>query len=327
MPDTGGTKGYEPAPWEAPGKRHTDQIKKPEPPAQPAMQPPTPPAPPPLANPGYLGQPPAAQPEVQRDTVSYHQPPLPAQVSSGQYPPQPQQGAQGQYGAPPQYPPPPQGGPTPYGAYPGQDPGVYMVQAKPSSTFALVSLILLAPAFLFGLVFFVVGGIPFFLIGAIFGALALRETGSSGHKTGRGMALTGTIINSVCLAGAVVALGALFWLVKSTTDSNRERVHTTQDSQLIMQRVRLYEAEKGDLGPGGPQYIRGIRGVVAVQGELKVRDLVSPTELKLNIDSYQLEVNVPGGTAELYYTDDDGVRERIASHPYNTLSFDDFNFD
>jgi hypothetical protein len=238
-----------------------------------------------------------------------------------------------QYGTPPQ---PPAGAPYPQqAAGPYAPPGFNYVQpGKPNSTMAIISLVLLVPGVLVALLTLGVGGIPFFLAGIVLGGLALRETGAFGRKSGRGLAVAGTVVNSVLLVGAVAAGVGMFVLVKAHDSAQKEQYSVIADSHLIITRVRIYQVTKGDLEPGGPQMIGGHRSDVAVQGTLKVSDLVSPSELELDMNRYRLDVDASAGRATLYYTDNAGKTGEVGSHSSALQNFrrdrfdrDDFSFD
>ncbi len=313
MPDSGDTKGFEPAPWEAPGKRHTKIHSA----GQPAPQ-----------NPG--GYPPAPQrpPTGQAPAPAYPQPSTPDPQAAPQHPPAyPPPGGAPQPYPQQQYPPPPPGAPQ-YGApgpY-GYDMAAYAHRPQ-NSVMAIISMVVMGVGILVGLVTVGIGGAPFFLAGVILGALALRETGA-GKKSGRGLAMAGTIVNSLGLLGSVALFAAFMWLFSYSTQKVEEATGLQADTQLIIQRVGQYESLKGDLHPGGPKVIRGIRSQEAVVGSLKVSDLVSPTELKFDMSRYTLEVNASAGTAKLFYTDEDGTRRQMETYPMLTPRFDrDFQFE
>lgn len=310
MPDKNDTRGYEPAPWEEPGKRHTDSVPKPppqqpRPPQPPQQQPPAP----------YLGDQPQQPSFEPAPSPTYHQPPL---APGLQNPPQqaPSQGGP----APQQYPPSPAppGAPSPYGYNTAA-----FVPHKPNSTFALISLILIGPGLLMTFLFFFIGP-PIFIAGIVLGALGLRETGRLGTKAGRGMALAGTITNSALLLITVGLFLALVVFVTTAISEVEQGAKVQQDSQLIIERVGMYHRAKGDLSPGGPQMVRGLQSSVAVEGSLKVSDLVSRVELEMEIDQYRLDVDESAGRATLYYTDDKNATRDVGSYP---RGFDSFQFD
>lgn len=259
MPDP--TLDGGPAPWETPGKRHTQKY-------------------------GVGGPPgPAGQPYPQPAAPAH--PPAPAYPSA--YPPQPAPYPMPGYpGAPMQsYPP-------VYGAMP------YMV-SKPTSGLAIGSLVCAGLGFVLGL--------PW-LVGIVLGALALRTTGPTGAHSGRGMAIAGTIVNSVCTLG-VAAFVALIVVVAANIES--ERVQSNQvraDGTLIAQRVEMYYRDRGDLVSGGNCWIGGSRGA-RVNTALEVNHLAAPHELKLPIERYRLEVR--GNSATIWYTSPEGNKSMAAT--------------
>ncbi|MBX3474308.1 MAG: hypothetical protein KF754_07990 [Planctomycetes bacterium] len=196
-------------------------------------------------------------------------------------------------GAPP--PPPP----------PGWQPG------KPTSGKAVASLVC-------GIAGFVVGfGCQILylavLVGVVLGVLGILETGREGKRSGRGLAIAGTITS--CLAAvAVVALAVFFFRLGSEAGQQHEQMVEQQiesDVGLIVQRLSEYHRENGSLGPGGPylararylsenapeanrpnanQPVAGVRGGVVVTA-LRLEHLVRENELKFgSMASYTLTV-------------------------------------
>lgn len=299
MPDRKDTRGYEPAPWEEPGKRHTDSVPKPPGPPQPARPPQAPPAP-------YIGNAPAGGEPAPAPT--YHQPPPAPGLQNA-----PQQ-APGIGGPSPEQNP--QGQPTPY----GHSAMAYPPMHKPSSALAMISLILVAPGFLLT---FVLGllVVPIYIAGIVLGVLGLRETGKYGTKSGRGMAIAGTITNSIFLTGTVALTVTVLVFFTAAASELKEAANIQEDAQLIIERVGMYHRAKGDLGPDGPQMVRGLQSSIAVQGSLKVSDLVSLIELNNEVEDYRLEVNESEGTATLYYTDSEGNSREAGRYPSGFSSF------
>lgn len=86
--------------------------------------------------------------------------------------------------------------------------------------------------------------------------------------------------------------------------------HDITDSRLISDRIeRYYIGNDYNIGPGGPQIRFGEPTTTLVTGELKVSDLVDPTELWLPIDHY--EIRVDGIWVHIYGKADDGSRMSI----------------
>jgi hypothetical protein len=125
----------------------------------------------------------------------YQQQPSPyPQQYPQQYPPQqysPQYGAQ----------------PTNYNPYGHQSPPAYGPITMPTSTMAIVSLVLSLVS--------IVACSPLALGGVICGIIALKETGPQGPKKGRGLALGGLIV------GALVCLLMLFVIVVLIANDGR----------------------------------------------------------------------------------------------------------
>jgi hypothetical protein len=93
------------------------------------------------------------------------------------------------------------------------------------------------------------------LVGLVLGIIGIAETGKNGSRKGRGLAIAGTSVAAVAVAGAVtlfVLFAALMQKgMEEATDSQRERIDA--DVQLIVDRVKEYhEKNGGSLGPGGP---------------------------------------------------------------------------
>lgn len=340
--------GFQPAPWEA-GKTRPVQPQPPQ--HQP--QPPRPAGPPPGAPQGYLSQP-QQSPGAgfgggdmgrARTRQIPNQPQAPAgyQQAPNAYPPTPQGGAyqqQGQpqgYGAPPQgYGPPPQGYPPQGGqAYPqpaGPPGQAYQTQGpqmgKPTSVLAIVSLVLLGVGMLTGLFTLGLFSIPLFVIGGVLGYLGMRETAAWGAKSGRGMALGGTIANLVCLVlnGGFLLVALLF--VQSAGSALEQQANAAADAMLIRQRIQMYKDAKGDLKPGGPQMKAGFRNDTAVTGPmLTVADLATEGELQNPIAQYSIEV--VGESATIYWTPENGARQEVGTYDsrFSGWEDDDFGFD
>ncbi|MBZ0135544.1 MAG: hypothetical protein K8I27_04110 [Planctomycetes bacterium] len=329
-------EGFKPAPWEAGGKKKTQG---------PQAQPPGYAAPPP----GY-GPPPAPaafggedmgrgrtrqipnQPPQGGDGPMIGQPFSPRQHDAGaQAPPPPAYGG----GPPPQYPPqagypgqvPPQGQPYPPPPQPQQpygDPN--FVPKKPITILGVIALVLAGVGCLVGLLSLGFFSWPFFIAGGILGYLGLRETAAWGRKSGRGVAMGGTIANGALLALNAVGVVGLLWLGSSTVDLvERNNNAFIVDGPLIQSRLFDYAKAKGDLKPGGPQMRKGFENPTAVTGpQLTVQDLVMPSELKNPIEQYSLEI--AGDTATIWWSPPDGQRQEVGSYG-RMASFDEFDFD
>lgn len=332
MPDPSEKTGFQPAPWEA-GKRPTQGPAAPAgygvPPAPPPPHPGygAPPAPPPQS--GYLGVPlggaasdafgggdsgrgrtrqiPQREPQaVPQQPQGYPQQPAAQQQAYAQppYPPQQQPYGQPQYGQPmPQYGAPPQ---------------------KQTSILAILSLVALGVGVIAGLVTFGIFSAPFLFAGGILGYLGMRETAAYGRKTGRGMAVAGTISNVVLLVLNVGVLVFGFLLFQQASSELEKSMHANVDGMKIADRIRKYAEAKGDLRPGGPQFMQGYAHDTAVTGpQLTVADLVSPVELNNPIEEYSIAVI--GDSATVTWNSGDGPIE-VGQYTHYA-GFDDGSFD
>lgn len=277
----GGSQTPNPAPWEAPGKRHTQKYG--------------------------VGGPPQAQ-------VPQYPPQNPAQ-----YPPRPAQGARPAQPYPaaypqaqgPAYPPPPASvyPPPPAPAYPQTgypptgfaQPYTNVYAGKPTSGLAIGSLVCLGAGFLVGLSW------P---VGIVLGFMGLRETGPTGPKSGRGMAMAGLIGNSLLTVMIIGFIALVLVGVSMAATEAGRNANVMRDGQLIESRIGMYYRDKGDLASGGHKFVLGQRSVEKTDGPLVVSHLVSGSELKNPIESYRIQVQ--GDTATVWYKNDDG-QERVAA--------------
>lgn len=267
-----------PAPWEAPGKRHTQRYGAGGPPQ------------------AQVPQYPAAQPPQHRPQTSAYPPqpqagPRPAQAYPAAYP----QAGGPAYPPPPSSPYPPSPA-TPYaqGGYPPAFSNAYA--SKPTSGMAIGSLVCLGAGFIIGLSW------P---VGIVLGILGLKETGPGGAKSGRGMAMAGLIANSVITVMIMGFVALLFMGASMAATQAGKMANVRQDSQLIESRISMYFRDKGDLASGGHKFVLGQRSADKTDGPLAVSQLVSPSELKNPIDRYR--ISVQGDTATVWYRNDEGV--------------------
>lgn len=291
----GGNPSNEPAPWETPGKRHTQMYGAGNPPQAPAQ--PMPPQRQTASVPARPG--PQAPQQGYPQAAAYPAPP------QGAYPPPPQGAyppAQAAYPAAPQpaYPPPQPGYPQQAAPY-GQQ-AAYYPQAKPTSVMAIISLVCA------GLGLFTGFSV---LPGAIFGVLALRETGPTGSKSGRGLAIAGTVVNSVFLALGLLLVAIIFAGAASMSSQMEDMANVATDGSIITQRAQMYYIDKGDLAGGGHRFIGGYKNADKTKGPLMVTDLVMQSELKMPIERYFLEVK--GDAATVWYTGPDGQKQMAGS--------------
>jgi len=166
--------------------------------------------------------------------------------------------------------------------------------AKPTSGKAIASLVL----GLIGIVgvFCYLPAVGAF-IGAILGILGILESGKSGTRAGRGMAIAGTILSVLAVVGTAAWLSFYVFMVnksKNEFDAALQE-HLAQDQQLLAERVQQYcVANNNNLGPGGPVLAGGSSGLPAgtapanqggannlvVTGALDISHLVSDDELE-----------------------------------------------
>ena len=278
--------------------------------------------------PAYGGGPPPQQPYPPAGAPQQGAPQYGGQPQGmPQYGGQPQ--GMPQYGGPPQGAPPhgvpPQGGPPqgapqqPYGTDTGYIPG------KPVTIMGVIAIVLAVVGSGIGLFSIGFFSWPFFIIGGILGYLGIRETAAWGRKSGRGVALGGTIANGTLLVLNIVGVVALFALADKATDNFEAELNAGLDGNKIVERVVKYKMAKGDLQPGGPQMRQGFENPTAVSGpQLTVGDLVTPAELKNPIEQYTLEI--AGETATVWWTPQGGQRVEVGSFG-KMPEFDEFDFD
>jgi hypothetical protein len=188
-------------------------------------------------------------------------------------------------GPTPQYIPPPPPPPPP-----GYGEGGF--GGKPTSGMAVASLVC-------GLV----GMVSFFcwplaitsLVGLVLGILGLIATGREGPRSGRGLAIAGTIVSVVSVGVMATSIGLFLFMVEEGVKEAEQDMATQLDSdqRIIIDRLKKYYDENAQsLGPGGP-ILAGARTAAAptangsatnttarVTGSLKLQDLVQDDELR-----------------------------------------------
>jgi hypothetical protein len=186
-----------------------------------------------------------------------------------------------EYG-PPGYPPPP-------------PPPSDWQAPRPTSGKAIASLICAAAGLL---VCFVVS-----IVGLILGIIGITETGKNGTRTGRVLAIAGTVLSVVTLAINLAVL-ILFFSFGAMAEQQQEEHFAKsldEDVQLIVARVReYYRSNDNSLGPGGPVLARrsddaleatnGRNAPARVIGVLTIRQLVGDRELKWSVERWDLTV-------------------------------------
>lgn len=153
-----------------------------------------------------------------------------------------------------------------------------------------------------------VGGAMCFLpaiaipIGLVLGFLGIAETGANGQRSGRGIAIAGTVLNAILLAASIAGVVAFVALAQRGSQARDEDFTTKTDSDFEKIRVRMreyYDANRKSLGPGGPrraspEYVKGNAptgtSLGKVDGALKVEDLCGRDDLSMPPSMYELTV-------------------------------------
>lgn len=217
---------------------------------------------------------------------------VPRQPTPQAHPPQPY--PQQPY---PQQPYPQQPYASPY-PQPGMSPMVYQA-TKPYSGLAVASMVCAGVGFVLG--------VPW-LVGIVLGILALRATGPTGTRNGRGLAIAGIATNAVLLVGAV----AVFALATVTLDKAKNAVKFHQESQLdaslIAQRAAVAVAHGADLRNRGWVFHNDQKGA-PVEGPVQVPHLVAADELRLPRENYELVF--AGEVIWVWYTHENGQRVQL----------------
>jgi len=229
-------------------------------------------------------------------------------------------------GAPPPPPPPPPppayGAPPAHYARPPQYPGAYMPLPgygippppppppgmgmpgfgipKPHSGKATASLVCAGVGLVGGAMCFLPAlAIP---IGLVLGFMGIAETGENGTRSGRGIAITGTVLNGLLVIASIVGIVLFVSLAQRGSQARDESFMTKSDDDFAKIRTRLreyYDANRKSLGPGGPRlaspdYARGNapagRSLGTVQQPLTIEDLCGSGDLSLPPSMYELTV-------------------------------------
>lgn len=93
------------------------------------------------------------------------------------------------------------------------------------------------------------------LVGVILGILAIIETGKNGSRSGRGLAITGTVLSTLGIVATIAAFVGFLALMRAGEEDDKERNTEliSSDQQLILDRLKEYCVANGNsLGPGGP---------------------------------------------------------------------------
>ena len=145
------------------------------------------------------------------------------------------------YGPPPMPPPPPP--PFPVGGW--QPP-------KPTSGKAIASLVCGLVAFAGAFCYLPALAAP---VGLILGLLGIIETGREGARSGRGMAIAGTVVSALAvlaIIGAIVAFVAFARVAEDQVHAGMAEELNAEQTELLDSLKKYYTANDGSLGPGGP---------------------------------------------------------------------------
>jgi hypothetical protein len=144
------------------------------------------------------------------------------------------------------------------------------------------------------------------IAGVILGILALIETGRNGTRSGRGLAIAGTIVSTLGVVATIAMIVAFVALLQFSEQEGQRDVHgrVAQDQELLLERIQEYHrANGGSLGPGGPVLAGERRGRGnspdgsmdgRVSGALGIDHLASSNELRLRRGGAGWELTVTG---------------------------------
>lgn len=136
------------------------------------------------------------------------------------------------------------------------------------------------------------------LVGIVLGVIGIVETGKNGNRSGRGMAIAGTVISTLGVIATIAIFVSFFALFRAgdAQDTQRQQERLSGDQELIVQRLQEYcVANEGSLGPGGPVLAQGnttypagtapagnapVSSNLRVTGKLELSHLVAGNELK-----------------------------------------------
>ncbi len=211
------------------------------------------------------------------------------------------------YGVPPQYPGAPGYARPGYGIPPPPPPAPFGMPQfgipRPQSGKATASLVCAGVGLVGGVICGVLAiAIP---VGLVLGFMGIAETGPNGTRSGRGIAITGTIINGLLLVLAVVGVIAFIGLASRGAQQRDEAFSQKTDADLNKIRARLrsyYDQNNNSLGPGGPRLSTsdytashgnapatpGRKGIVSEV--LKLEDLFGANELSMSLSMYELTI-------------------------------------
>ena len=214
---------------------------------------------------------------------------------------------------PPQPPPMPPGvypyGAGPPGAPPPPPPEGWQPQ-KPTSGKAIAALICGIAGFLLGALCPIF--LPAVIVGLVLGFVAIGETGPSGKRSGRGLAIAGTVVSAICLCLSIglIAFGLAIAAREGESFESDLALLIDQDVNLIVDRMREYcNRNQGSLYPGGPVLAAqpDVEGdtpsnapgeappAAIVKGALELEHLVSQSEFQTG-GRYTFKLSVNGRT-------------------------------
>lgn len=162
---------------------------------------------------------------------------------------------------PPGYVPPPGGwqqaaGLGPYGVPPPPPPEGWGV-SKPTSGKAIAALVCsVGGAIVGGLGCWIV--LPAVPVGFVLGLLGIAETGKNGKRSGRGLAIAGTIVGALAMAGSIAIVAFVINQARIGHEQSEQefRAALEADVNLVAARLQEYHRVNGSLAPGGP-YLAG----------------------------------------------------------------------
>lgn len=157
---------------------------------------------------------------------------------------------------PPGYVPPPGGwqqaaGLGPYGVPPPPPPEGWGV-SKPTSGKAIAALVCSIGGIIVG--FGCPLAFPAVPVGFILGLLGIAETGRNGKRSGRGLAIAGTIVGALAMAGSIAIIAFSISQARMGTEQNEAEMRAAleADINLVAARLQEYHRVNGSLAPGGP---------------------------------------------------------------------------
>lgn len=139
----------------------------------------------------------------------------------------------------------------PYGAPPPPPPEGWQA-TRPTSGKAVAALVCGIAGIIVGVLCPV--GYVAIPVGLVLGILGIVETGANGRRSGRGLAIAGTVVSALAVAGAIGVSVFMFSQMRKGQESfeQGQAASVEQDIKLIVSRLQEYHAANGSLAPGGP---------------------------------------------------------------------------